>query len=461
MLLKVGKNWFGVVILLFLVYVPKAKAIVIHPKEPFEGIEKFIDSLETEFLYQSNDSKLKAAFALWSLHNHANLFGKQVDQHSAIDSSVVHKFIVAELGTLNDEHLKYEWRLLKLRKKLENNPAFKSDFNSKVLSEELLAAYYIVSAGELSLFDINGFRHLKKFKECYKIAAANKNLAAFEFLCLRNFGMAQFHKNNIDSSVYYFSKIIPVCERLNAWSFKYIPGYGVFYREKQTKGRMHMNLGMSIEKTGNIVKAIDEYEQGEREFNTIVYPPGIWWGKSQIINSYLDLGEFDKANELLVELIASIKEYFGTVSIDNEFMWIALHEYDYFDLYQTRSFLDSVLNKIELEGGPVPFKRRLATRDPLEYSYQQRYVTVLLALRYMINEEPITNQIFSVIDSLKSNYLKDPLIEYATKRYIYNSMEFNEAAWKVALDSKNNKKLRQNLLSFIAKPDSIYNFNGH
>lgn len=441
----------------------KSRGIIIHPKNPFEGVKQYVDSLQNDYLNNSSDLRIEAAFALWSIYNHTDLFNEAAIPYiNKVDSAELTTRIKDFMASATSARHKQEWSLLQLRKRLDKQPGFKTKINVNSLeTEELKAAYYIVTTGELSLFDINGFKHLQNFKKCYEIAKTKVSLAAFEFLCLRNFGMEQFHRNNLDSSVYYFEKIIPVCKKINHWSYKYIPGYGVFYREKQAQGRMHMNLGMSIEKTGNIVRAISEYERGERQFDSCEYFPGIWWGKSQIINSYLDLGEFERTQKLVSELIASIQGYFGKVSIDNEFMWIGLHEFDYFDLYQTRRYLDSVLTKLEREGDPVPFKRRLKTRNPLEYSYQQRYTTVRLALNHMLNEKPISNDIFGIIDSLKNNYLADPLIEYATKEYIYNSMKFNEAAWHVALDHENNPKLVERFFEFVQKPDSIYNYNGH
>lgn len=449
-------------LLLLLVFALKVDAIVIHPEEPFEGITAYVDSLKQHYQTGSADQKLEASFALWSMYHHESLFKEEaIPLVQVIDSHELAQYINTRIKESNEPDLKEEWRLLQLRRRIEKNPGYKSDFDTEHLNKELLAAYYIVASGELSLFDINGFKHLDKFKKCYAIAKTNRSLAPFEFLCLRNFGMAQFHKNNIDSSVYYFEKIIPVCQKISHWSYKYVPGYGVYYRQKQTQGRMHMNLGMSIEKTGNIVKAIQQYEKGERQFDSCAYHPGTWWGKSQIINSYLDLEEYERAETILSELVNSIKNYFGQITIDNEFLWTGLHEFDYFDLYENRFFLDSLLSSIENEGGFPTFRRRLKTRDPLEYSYQQRYTTVRLALKYMTDKQPISTDIFNTIDSLKTNYLKDPLIEYATKNYIYNSMKFNEAAWRVALDQNGNQTYLNQLLKFAQQSDSVYNYNGH
>lgn len=447
---------------LLLVFGYAANAIVVQPKDPYEGIKPYIDSLQNVYLNSDAELKIQAAFALWSVYHHQDLYNHAaIPLLNQVDSAELTTYINAHLATAQNPTLQDEWSLLRLRKRLDQQPDYRPTLVVDQLSPALRAAYFIVAAGELSLFDINGFRHLNNFRNCYRIAKGQKSLAAFEFLCLRNFGMAQFQKGNIDSSVYFFDKIIPVCKRINDWSFKYIPGYGVFYREKQTQGRMLMNLGMSIEKQGNIRRAIAAYEKGEHQFDSCEYYPGIWWGKSQIMNSYLDLGEFERAESLLSELVASITGYFGKIRIDDEFLWTGLHEFDFFDLYETRYHVDSVLTRIEAEGGAVPFRRRLKTRDPLEYSYQQRYTTVRLALRYMIDGKPIGTEVFSVIDSLKSNYLKDPLIEYATKNYIYNSMEFNEAAWRVALDTENDGALVTELFRFVENSDSIYNYNGH
>lgn len=440
----------------------KSKGIIIHPKEPFQGIGQYIDSLQNEYLKDGSHGKLKAVFALWSIYNHIDLYNQAaIPLINQVDSSELSSYIRSSISATSNQELKNEWSLLKLRKRLDKDPGYIPTIDVSKLSPELKAAYYIVATGELSLFDINGFKHLQNFRNCYAIAKNNPSLAPFEFLCLRNFGMRQFHKNNIDSSVYFFEKAIPAYQKISHWSFKYIPGYGVYFRFKQNLGRMHMNLGMSIEKKGNIIRAIQEYERGEHQFDSCEYYPGIWWGKSQIINSYLDLGEFERSQRFVSELIASIRGYFGKIRIDDEFLWTGLHELDYFDLYETRFFIDSVLTKIEMEGEPVPLKRHLKTRNPLEYSYQQRYTTVMLALRYVLDGKPINDEVFNLIDSLKNNYLADPLIEYASKEYIYNSMKFNEAAWQVALDAENNPKLIEQFFEFVQKPDSIYNYNGH
>ncbi|MFY0673378.1 MAG: hypothetical protein JXQ87_08230 [Bacteroidia bacterium] len=445
----------------FCLFMINAKAIVIHPKAPFEGLEEYIDSLNQAFENGKSEQKLKAAFTLWSISNHKSLFFETAQRlNSEIDTASLSAFISSTINATNNVALVNEWALLKLRKRIDNVPSHKSKIDAEKLPDALLATHYIITAGELGLFDINGFKHLQNFRKCYAIAQKNNELKGFEYLCLRNFGMAQFHKNNIDSSVYYFKKIIPVCLKMKQWNFKYIPGYGVYHKMKQNEGRMRMNLGMSIEKTGKILEAINEYEHGESQFDSIEYYPGIWWGKSQILNSYLNLGEHKRAQKHMLELVRSIQNYFGDIDIDNEFLWIGFHEFEFYDLYENRLFLDSLFNTLEVQSIYHKFRRRLPTRNPLEYSMQQRYTTIILAIKQMLNEPIYTDKIFRVIDSLKLNYLNDPAIEYATKNYIFNSMKFNEAAWQVALDY-NNKEGLKSLEYFLANQDSIYNYNGH
>ena len=437
------------------------QAIVIHPKTPFEGLESYINTLKDQYAHAKKEDKIYAAFALWSISNHKSLFSEAaLPFTSDLDSQQIAAYIRDEVLKSVNTSLHHEWKLLKLRKIIDSNPSHKSTLDIADFSQTHLAAYYIITSGELGLFDINGFRHLRNFKECYAIANKTPGLEGFEYLCLRNFGMAQFHKNNIDSSVYYFNKIIPVCLKMKPWKFKYISGYGVYHNMKQNEGRMRMNLGMSIEKTGQILAAIKEYERGENLFDSIEYFPGIWWGKSQILNSYLNLGEYDRAQLHVLGLVESLKNYFGKIDIDNEFLWIGLNEFEYYDLYENRNFLDSLFHELEMESIYTQFKRRLPTRNPLEYSMQQRYTTIILSIKKMLGHELPHNEIFGMIDSLKTNYLKDPKIEYATKNYIFNSMKFNEAAWQIALHTESDKGLKA-LRYFVSNQDSVYNYNGH
>lgn len=307
---------------------------------------------------KTETAQLEAALPLWAL------FGKrppadeiQTAPLQSIDQKSLSQFIKTAIEKPEHRHFLIDFGLLQTRDSVlfffEQYP----NIDTSIFTSRQKASWCHNRARQLYSYDQTTGAHIDLFKKSYWYCKNDEGLKALLYLCLGPLGTEEFRQHHLDAAIATFKNQEEAYSQLPTGKLLYLPSFGYFYKKYEVSSRLAMNLGMCYEKSGNLVLAKDYYETAIEAYEIAENPAGLYWGKSQLINTFLDLGNTQRAEHLLVEMAQDIHENYEDESapyVLDYYLLPAICEFDLNDLAKSGKLVDSLLSQAELRAAPFP-----------------------------------------------------------------------------------------------------------
>lgn len=412
-------------------------------------ILNYVDSLIDDYHATNVKLKREASLPIWCLVN------QELDHHvdlseqlNKIDTNELMGYINAECDKPQNQVYANDFRLLVLRKKAEAYPEVKTNLNPKDLTTQQKAIYWNVTAPRREQFDNSIDKPIHYYQKSLKYADTIPNLMGLRHWLYRDIGYYYFHNHQLDSAIEIYQKQRDESIKAKRKTIDYVKGFGFYVNRVGRLGQAHMHVAMCTEKKGNLTEAIRLYDIAIEHYLKTEDFVGVCWGKAQLINSFTDLGDVERAQFLFRELVDYVQAHEGSIDLENQYLRSALTELGYYDLVQMAHFIQPILNSIETASGALHF-------GPKDVGDGSRYFRLLVVYSYQVlikNLSAGTNINPSYLDSFEriADLHKNRIDTVSQgKELATNNIRALNLAWKIGLSDRGLNQNFEELSQFM------------
>ncbi|MCB0735931.1 MAG: hypothetical protein KDC92_00365 [Bacteroidetes bacterium] len=412
------------------------------------------DSLLVVYHKGNKEEKLSAALPLWSLYSQ-NLFS---DPNSCggfheIDTGEISNFIVAN-STEQNQETAINFQLLKAITAHFREKKVNLRLNESQLNNEQKAIYYWLKIPGSQNFGWSAMQEFEQMQKCLRLTEKSKNQIGLRYRLLTDISYFFYHKRQLDSAIFYYEKFKAEIQHYKSSFVVYCPGYGVVKFVDGMKMAPIMNLGNCLEKAGYLNKAIDHYQTAVNGYMKAGLPSGVYWGKTQLINAYLDLGDSKRAQILFKELLQYHKSHDGEVKFESDALRSAFFEFDYFDLQDNAHFIDSIITYVERSTGA--FKVRTI---PDEYGYaylsQAGVYTYSLIAKHLARGVAISAYVLDTLQLMRNRHYSQTQSPPVVRKSMGKSLDALWLCWQIALNPNSNANHLDSLIAFFKDENEL------
>ncbi|MFY0673388.1 MAG: hypothetical protein JXQ87_08280 [Bacteroidia bacterium] len=447
-----GRFWIKVFILGFLLLKQHAEVTAENPYD--QVIENYFDSIIHVYEIGEDEEKLSAALVIWSRWNWQEDKPSYPQCIVDFDTAGLTRWI--EKTCASGKHFKQaiDWNILKAYASIYTDnykkvviPVSEMDLTQKAVYFRHLAEYE-------SYWNSPEEKFVWQFKRAIKLLKQDSNLWYMIPVCYRKLGSHYFGQNMLDSALWSFQNQYEYFNNIPLGKMIYAPGSYTYIKKSDYDNRLTLNLGMCYHKNGKFSKALDLFKTSIESYSVNSTSRYLFWAKRELINAYLDMGDIERSRLLFLEYLNDIKrKRNGKVYSSEYYLEELLSEFDYFDLRQNASFVDSIYKALESKLAPFNTGR---IKKPSKYSYLQN----LEAYSYRLLISELTDSAYNskaLLDTIKAHWelhnSKD-FMNMELSREIGRTIQLLVSAWSV--NDKDNG-LRQFKDAFEHQED-YYNF---